>query len=159
MIKGVSPIIGFVIVIALVFVIAALISPWAFNIAMNATNQTGTTVMNKIICQNSGYDFDTNYGTNGVNWNFTGSDDWLKSKVVNTGTVNLYDFSFEIEINSTIIKYYNVNSTTQKTKASPLKPGQSVILHAALTDDINGTLTKIKILNEACPSIYIEQDI
>ena len=160
--SGVSPIISTVIVILIVMGIAALVSPWAFNIAYNTTNQTAEHQRQQLVCQNVAYTFNTNYGTHGLTWNLSGSPDTLDAQIINTGTINLRDFSFELTLNTTAgyaIYHFDVNSTYQKTSANPLLPGQSAILKANLTQDLNGTLKYVKILNGVCRSVYIEQEV
>ena len=155
---GISPIISVVILIAVIFSIAAVIGPWMYDIAKSTTNQTGTDINTQLTCQNTAYDFDTDYAIFGINW--SESNNKLTAKITNTGTINLYNFSFEILLNSTVIKYFNVNTDTQKTKANPLKPGQTAILEADNTTSLIGsTLNEVKILNEVCPSVYINQEI
>ena len=160
--RGVSPLISAVIVIAIAFMLASLIAPYMFDLVSQTSNQTGEDVRNTITCRNMAYDFVTSYGTDGVNWNFTGTADLLEARVINTGTINIYNFSFEILVNTTSgldIKYYDVNSSYQKTPSLPLKPGQSTILKADVTDVINGSLEEIKIRNEVCQNVYVTQEM
>jgi len=162
MIKGISPVISAVIVVAIVFAIAALSTPWMFEITQNATNQTQIYQETSLLCQNTAYDFDTDYGTYGVSWNFSGTNDTLDVKIINTGSTNLRGFSIEILIDTTTgldIKQLDVNSTYQRTGANPLKPGQTAILKANITQDLTGTLQEVKILNEVCPSFYVAQEL
>lgn len=160
--KAVSALISTVLVLALVFGLAAIISPWLFNITTGVTNQTSTSVNNQITCQAAKYDFDTAFATHGINFNLSGPNDVIEVKVVNTGTVNLYSFSLEIQLNASAgidIKQLTINQTSQKTEALPLKPGQSAILKANMTQDFNGTLQEVKILNGVCPSNFVRQSV
>lgn len=156
--KGVSPIIATVMLVLIVTIIAATVGPWMLDIARNTVNQTSSDADLMLLCQNTAYDFDTSYENNGINW--TSSENELKVKITNTGTINLYNFTFEVVIDSSIIRSYAVTDASQKTKESPLKPGQSVILEADNTTDIVGsTLNSVKILNEiVCPRVFVEQD-
>lgn len=159
---GVSPIVSMVIIIVTVFIIASFVVPWYYNITRNIANRTGTIAIKDIECQNAAYDFDTSYGNFGVSWNFTGINDSLTVKIINTGTINLYNFSIQIGINTgttLILKQLFVNETTQRSNANPLKPGQTIILKAIIDEDINGTLTEIRILNEACPNVLVKQEM
>ncbi len=156
--RGISPIISVVILIVVIFSIAATVGPWMYNIVTTTTNQTSTDVDMQLLCQNTAYDFDTDYATFGVNW--SESSNILTVKIINTGTINLYNFSFEIILNSTIIRYFNATVDTQKTTANPLKPGQTTMVEAYNTTVIVGsTLNEVKILNEVCPSVYINQEL
>jgi lipopolysaccharide export LptBFGC system permease protein LptF len=155
--KGVSQLISAVMLIVVTIAIMGLIAPWALNIARTSTNQTSGNIDMQLLCQNIGYDFDNNYGTSGIVWNFTGSNTTLKAKITNTGTINVYGFIFDITINNSLIYEVYANSTSQKTQANPLKPGQSAILEMNITSDYNDTLTDVRIRNSVCPSVSISQ--
>lgn len=162
--KGVSALISTVIMIALVFGLGAILSPWINTLTRDVTNQTSTTTLQQVFCRSAAYDFDTSFATSGISNNITNTTtDSLAAKVVNTGTVNLHAFSFEIEITPTgkdrEIKQIPVNASSQKTESLPLKPGQSVILRANFSEDLNGTVHNVKILNGVCPEKFIDQDI
>ncbi len=157
--KGLSELVSAVALIVIVMAIGAFVSPWAFNLVRTSTNQTGSNVDTQLLCQNVGYDFDNNYGTNGLVWNLTYTNTTLKAKVINTGTINLYGFTFDIIINNSLIYEVGTNATSQKTQANPLKPGQSAILVMNITQDYNDTLTEVTIRNSVCPSRHITQEI
>jgi len=160
--KAVSPIISAVLLIAIVFGLASLISPWAFNIATDVSNQTGENVQNQITCQSAKYDFVTSFTSNGINHSISTNSDKIEVMIVNTGSVNLHTFSLEIMISnssSIIIKHLAINETYQKTPALPLKPGYSALLSANITENIVGVLTNVKVLNGECPNVFITQDV
>jgi FlaG/FlaF family flagellin (archaellin) len=159
---GISPIVSFVILISIVFFLAAIVAPWTYNIARDLTNQTGTSALTNIECRNAAYDFDTNYGNYGVEWNFSGVNDTLSVKIENTGTINLYGFSFQIKIGSgesQVIKNLEVNETTQKTTSNPLKPGYSAVLKAVISEDLPDSLSEVRVLNDVCSDVYISQEL
>jgi len=159
---GISPIISAVILIAITFAIATLVSPWMFNLAKDISNQTQTQTQAEIKCNNAAYGFDTSYGTYGVRWDFSPintENNTLGVKIKNTGTVSLYNFSFELTINDTIIEYFYAKASTQRTSVNPLKPGQTAFINASFTKDVNDTLTSIKVLNAVCPNVYASQNV
>lgn len=153
--KAISPMISAVMIIIISFALISFIAPWAFELARQQTNQTGSYADQQIICRNTAYDFDTNYGTNGVNWTSTGTNDNLTAKITNTGSQNLYSFSFELVINSSVITRPNVTAASQKVSTNPLKPGQSAFLNTVT--NISGILSEVKILNTVCSSVYARQ--
>jgi len=160
--KAISPLISAVLLIAIVFAIAAVISPWTFNLTTDVANKTSTSVTQQITCQSAAYDFDSNYETNGIDYDLSGASDRVNVKVVNTGTVNLYGFSIEIEVDTGSgieITHLEINESYKKTEALPLKPGQSAILKANMSQNFNGTLNEVKVLNDVCPSIPIKQTL
>ncbi|MBI4021177.1 MAG: hypothetical protein HY369_02960 [Candidatus Aenigmarchaeota archaeon] len=159
--KGMSSLISTVLLIAIVFGLATVISPWAFKLSTDVANQTQTTTLNQITCQSAKYDFDSSFATNGINYTFSGSDK-IDAKVVNTGTINLHGFSLEAEIqngSSISIKQLTINQSSQKTAALPLKPGQSAILIGNISEDLSGTLLSLKVLNGVCPEKFITLDV
>jgi len=157
---GISPLISTIILVGLALTIATFVVPWAFELVTSTANTTATEADIQIRCQNAAYDFDSSYGTYGISWNFTGTGgvDSLSVKIINTGTVNLYNFSVELFTNTSEIFEFGINSTYQKTPSNPLKPGRSAILHSLVNTDINGTISKLRVLNEFCQHIAIEQE-
>jgi len=156
---GISPIISTVILMVVVFSLAAAVSPWIISLVTDTSNQTSASTAIEIKCRNAAYDFDTSYGIFGVGWDFSTDDNNLGSKIKNTGTVTLYNFSFELTFNETIIEYYYATEETQRTSSNPLKPGQSAFINASLTKDVNDTLTSVKVMNIVCPDAYAAQDL
>lgn len=145
--KAISPLIAMIFLILIVIVITTTMGPWIYRIVIHQANQTETDVDLGITCQQVGYDFDTSWGTSGLEWDFSGANDYLKAKIKNHGTINLYGFSFEIELGS-IVKALSITEDSQKNQNNPLRPGQSAILEANITEDLTGTLTKLTVLND-----------
>ncbi|MBL7206331.1 MAG: hypothetical protein ISS36_01890 [Candidatus Aenigmarchaeota archaeon] len=160
--KGISPLVAMVVLIIIVFGIAGVVGPWLLNLVRISTQQSGYNTATQLICKNFAYDFDTEYGIDGVDHDFSSTPDKLKSRIENKGTVSAYNFSFEITIevlDDIVIKNYDVAQASQKTEEDPLKPGESTILVANITEDITGILKEVKIINDVCSDIYIEQDM
>jgi FlaG/FlaF family flagellin (archaellin) len=160
--KGVSPLIATVVVIALTLGIATFVVPWGLELARNIANETGSSANYQILCQNVGYDFDTSYENSGINWSFSGENDTLEVMIINTGSVNLYNFSIEIVINTSAgmeVKEPPLNTSTQRTSGNPLKPGRNALLKANITEDYADGLKTVKVLNEVCKLVYITQDV
>jgi len=153
--KAVSPLISTILVISIIFVIAGIVGPWAMNFAGRQANNTAGNTDNKITCQSTTYDFDSSYGNSGVDWDFSGTD-WLKAKVMNTGTVNLYGFSFQLYIQGTGYRFFQAKNSLDPD--SSLKPGESAILEADITENLAGTLTELKVLNGVCSTFILTQE-
>jgi len=152
--KGVSPVISTVLMILVAVAIAAFVGPWSMNLATTTSNASAQNAMNQINCQNTFYDFSTNYGNrNGVNITaINGVIYELKAEIENTGTRNVYGFSFQLS-NSTYIFNCDVTSATQRSESDPLRPGEEAIIDADLTGNcagLNDTITKVKVLNSVC---------
>jgi flagellin-like protein len=156
--KGVSPLVSSVIVILIVLALAAFIGPWLISLTQQVSDDETRRVEQELICRQTSYDFDSDYGNGGITWNFTNTTGVMSAKIINTGNRNIYNFTYELVFTTSsgqrIVTYPDVNITqdSQKTKANPLKAGQSWILNAALSS-INDTwtLNEVKILNVVCP--------
>lgn len=158
--KGISPMISAVILILIVIAMGAVVGPWVLNLATEVSGGAGETAQQQLICQQTAYDFDSDYGKGGVDWNFTGTTGTITAKIINTGSQNLYNFSFELTFQTPsgekLIIYPEVNVTddTQRTITNPLKPGNSHMLMGEIAN-INDTwsLFKVKVLNIVCPRV------
>jgi FlaG/FlaF family flagellin (archaellin) len=158
MMKGVSPFISAVILILIVISMGAVIGPWIMRMASELAEGTGETAQQQLICRETAYDFESDYGVNGVYWDFNGTNGTITAKITNTGSQNLYNFSFELTLQTPsgkrLVVYPEVNVTdeTQKTRANPLKPGSSLMLEGEIVN-INDTwsLVGVKVLNVVCP--------
>ena len=152
--KGISPIISSVLLIMIILAIASFVGPWMISLTQDVTEEESNRITNELICRQTSYDFDNNYGSNGFTWNFTGTTGVMSTKITNTGNQNIYNFTFEIIFSTSsgmrIVTEPDINVTigTQKTKSNPVKPGQSWIVDADLAN-INDTwsLNEIKLLN------------
>jgi FlaG/FlaF family flagellin (archaellin) len=163
--KGISEMISIIILIGVVVVMAVVVGPWAMKLASKTAEGTEENVNQELICRGVAYAFDTDYGVSGVLWNFTDTKGTISAKIINTGTQNLYNFSFELTmqtetgIRMIIYPEVNVTAETQRTKNNPLKPGYEWILEADV-ENINSTwsLLKVKVINDVCPKIspYVE---
>jgi flagellin-like protein len=156
--KGISPIISTIILIVIVFAIAAIIVPWGLELARNTTTTTSNVTQTQLLCQGAALTWDTSYGRSGLIWNFSGSSDSLSAKIVNSGTVSLFGFSFELQVNKTIYRFYPT-ADSQIWSYNPLRPGQSAILIANISQNLENALENVKILNSQCPEISIAQEV
>ena len=154
--KGISELLSVIIIIGIIVVIAGLVGPWAINFSKRQVNNTGENVDSQITCQATSYDFDSSYGNSGVEWDFSGANDWLKAKVMNTGSVSLHSFSFQLYIQGSGYKFFPVKNSI--TPDNPLKPGQSAVLEANITEDLANQLTEVKVLNGVCRTFILTQE-
>ncbi|MFH0956556.1 MAG: hypothetical protein V1813_01695 [Candidatus Aenigmatarchaeota archaeon] len=164
MVKGLSPLISVTVLIAIALTTAAFMAGWIYDLTATTTNQTTSDAQRLVMCRSAGLDFDPSYGDYGVDYNLSGngtagSVDWIRAQVTNTGSVDLYGFSFEVTIDGgsgAEIVYYEPTPGSQKTPSSPLRPGRSAILSANVTPDINGSavsLIEVRVINTMCPDV------
>lgn len=164
--RGMSPFISAVLLIGIVIMMAVVIGPWAIKIATEASEGATSDVNRDLICRGTAYSFDSDYGNSGVAWNFTGTTGTISAKVKNTGSQNLYNFSFELTMETPqgirLIIYPEVvvTNSTQRTVNNPLKPGYDWIIEAGVTN-INDTwsLTEVKVINDVCPRVSPEVEV
>ena len=152
--KAVSPLISTILVISIIFMIAGIVGPWALNFSKRQVGNTGENADNQITCQSTAYDFDSSYGNSGVEWDFPQR--MLKAKVMNTGSVNVHSFSFQLYIQDAGYRFYQLKNLI--TPDNPLKPGQSAVLEANITEDLSGQLTEVKVLNGVCRTFILAQE-
>ena len=165
--KGLSPLVSAVLLIMVTFSLAVIIIPWMIDMALTTTNETGSVIEQKVFCNKLAYDFDSEYGDNGIIYNFTGANGTIKFKLINTGLVNVYDFDAELtfkkEDGSEVIKVYPdvmITAETQRGKTNPLRPGREWIFEFDVFNiNANWSLEKVKVLNGVCPSITASLEI
>ena len=160
MMKALSPLISGIIIVVLSISIASVVAPWMYELVMTTTEETGNTTAQQVKCRSAGMDYDSEYGNYGVDWNFTGNGtDWLRAKMINTGTIDLYGFSFELTLIASAseeIQHYEATPATRKTASDPLKAPRSSIIEANITQDINSSiyfLKTVKVLNTVCSDL------
>jgi hypothetical protein len=162
--KALSPLISVTLVVVMSIVIASFVAPWMYKLVSDTTNTTGTTAREQVKCRTAGIDFDSGYGYFGVNHNFSQNvsgnvTDLLSMKVINTGTIDLYGFTIEAELeteNGSEIMHYEPTDMSQKSASNPLRPSRSAIITANITTDINAsttTLKEVRVLNRVCPAL------
>jgi len=158
--KGISPLMATVMLVLIAVTLATIIGPWMYELVRDRMNQTDDDSQMEIRCETTAYDFNPSYANSGINWSAT--DPSLRVMITNTGQQKLYNFSFELTLNSsTAISYFNVTAATQRTKEYPLNPGESALLEADSLSSIAGSsLTTVKVLNRlVCPKVYVQQDV
>jgi flagellin-like protein len=154
--RGISELLSTILVISIVVVIAGIVAPWALNLTNRQVNSTQASTDTQITCQSTIYDFDSAYGSHGVQWDFSGTGDYLRTKVTNTGTISLYGFSFQVYIDGVGYKFFQASDGL--TPEDPLKPGQSVVLEAQITENLAGSLSEVRVLNGVCKAFSAAQE-
>ncbi len=146
--KGISPIIAAVVLIAISVAVGVMISSWVTHWV---TSQTGVTTQCVAL---------TNYNIESAT--YTSNSNNLTLVVTNMGSIKIYGFSVQI-MNSTDIVTYNDTSpdikvTPNISKEDPLSEQRSAIIVVNLNGtqgDYSGmgtTAEEIKVFNKACPA-------
>jgi len=146
--KGISPIIAAVVLIAISVAVGVMISSWVTHWV---TTQTGVTTQCVAL---------TNYNIESAT--YTSNNNNITVIVTNLGAIKLYGFSVQI-MNLTNIVTYNDTSpdirvTPNLSKESPLEEQRSAIIFVNLNGtqgdygETGRTAEEIRVFNKACPA-------
>lgn len=163
MAKGLSPLISVAMLVVIAITTASFIATWMYGITTETANETSSSAGKLVKCRSAGLDFDPSYGSYGVDYDLSGNatpgnEDWIRAKITNTGNVDLYSFTFEVEMMSVAeeeIAHYEATPESQKTAGNPLRPGRSAIIEADITSDLNDSVSilSVSIVNPVCPDV------
>ncbi|MBI2674820.1 MAG: hypothetical protein HYX24_00040 [Candidatus Aenigmarchaeota archaeon] len=159
MLKALEPIVSAVLLVSIVLVASAAVSIWYIGFVNKTVKGEAAGITESIECGQAGIDFDSARGR-GIRWDFSGprTGDYLDVWLSNTGSVNLYGFSFEVlaEQNGNL-EIFIFSPENDATIVNPLKPGQSRLFRAKMTDDVSGMMKSIRVLNSICRKLVIEK--
>ncbi len=144
--KGISPFIAAIILLAFVVAIGALTSPWFQSFTKSKTYDVEHKSEGQIDCIFSSLDF----SSSDVDYDLSAAQDWVNVTLDNTGSEPLYSFEMSITVDNET-RIYSPTLSSQKTSSSPLGPGERTILIANITEDLDGTLQKVRIVAKNCP--------
>ncbi len=160
MVKGLEPLVSAVLFLSIVLATSAFVSMWYIEFAGKNVKRETSRMSEGIECGQAALDFDSSETGGGIRWDFSGSreTDYLEAWLVNTGSVNLYGFVFEAfvdQIDGTHI--FVLQPEKDATIADPLKPGRPRLFKAKLTEDVQGELKRIRVMNGACRQAVVEK--
>lgn len=149
--KGISPFIATVLLIAFTIGIGAMMGPWISRLAQENSENVAERTKTDIDCQDGSVKIvDTS-----ILCEFTAPYDKLNFTIQNTGGIDLYNFTCEISLGGNIYSYTINNSLTTSYFSSnnPLKPGQSKIAIVDITDNLtSANPSQIRIWSYVCPA-------
>ncbi|MEE9322935.1 MAG: archaellin/type IV pilin N-terminal domain-containing protein [Candidatus Aenigmarchaeota archaeon] len=149
--KGISPVIAAVLLIAISVAVGVMISSWITHWVSSRTAQASSACVTN-----------TNYRIDSAT--FHSSTDSLTLVLTNLGNVELYGFSVQI-LNGTDVYVYNTTDpklsiSPNITETNPLREQRSVVIIIDMTggyhSSLGSTADQIKILNKACPIFSAE---
>jgi flagellin-like protein len=149
--KGISPVIAAVLLIAITVAVGVMISSWVTQWVTSRTRQASSACVT-----------DTNYKIDSAIFDTDTNN--LTLRLTNLGRVELYGFSVQI-LNGTDVEVYNSSDSDVKmspniTENNPLKQQRSVIIIINMEGSYHSTLgsttDQVKVLNEACPTFSAE---
>lgn len=146
MAKGISPFIAAIFLIAFVVAVGAVVSPWLTSFTKGKTADVGYKSEDQIDCIFSSLDFTSS----GINYNLTTTPDWVNITMDNTGSCALYNFEISLTVDNEV-RVYNPTTATQRNSTVPMEPGERIILITNISDDLTGTLQKVRVVAKNCP--------
>jgi archaellum component FlaF (FlaF/FlaG flagellin family) len=149
--KGMSPIIAAVLLIAISVAVGVLLSSWVTHWVSSRKSEASSACVTH-----------TNYRIDSAK--FDTSTNNLTLVITNLGIVDLYGFSIQV-LNGTDVEIYNESDTRVRispnvTQTNPLKEQRSAVIRISMYGSyhsgLGNTADQIKILNKACPSFSAE---
>lgn len=146
--KGISPFIASILLIAFVVAAGVMLSPWFSSFTWSQAKGIEYKSEGQIDCIFSSLDFTSS----DIDYNFSTTPDWVNVTLDNTGSANLYDFQVILTVDGAA-GIYDPASYSQKTSGDPLVPGGSMVLVTNLTVDYDdlAELQKVRIVAKNCP--------
>lgn len=163
--KGVSPIIGVIVLLAAAITIGVVITTWFSSWASTATSPEALTCA-----------VNTKYVIDSAKFNDSGKN-YLLIKVTNKGEEQLYDFGLYVD-NGTVIAQFNsthdnLSMSPSVSSADKLKRGESTYITLDMranttnnTDEISAyystlfeSLDEIRVTNGPCDTVYASTTI
>ena len=149
--KGISPVIAAVLLIAITVAVGVMISSWITHWVSSRTQQASSACVTN-----------TNYRIDSVS--FDSSTNNMTIIITNLGSVELYGFTVQV-LNGTDVWVYNSSDTRLTispniTESNPLKEQRSAIIIINMDGDyhsaLGSTSDQVKVLNKACPTFSAE---
>lgn len=145
--KGISPFIAVILLVAITVSAGALISIWWFGLMGKQAGVIEEETTTKIRCVHGGILI----WDGSIKCDFSGTADYLNFTVENTGTVDLYNLKVQIYNGSIIFGPYNLTDVLTGsifTSTFPLKPGWKRVVKVEITDNIAGDAEWINIITQ-----------
>lgn len=144
--KGISPFIAAIFLIAFVIAVGSLVSPWFTSFAKSRSSEVESRSEGQIECIFSSLDF----SSSDIDYSLDTSPDWVNITLDNTGDGELYNFEVTLIVSGEA-KIYSPTIASQKTSSNPLESGERMILVTNVTENLSGTLQKVRIVAKNCP--------
>jgi len=146
--KGLSPIIATVMLIALTLSIVAILATWFSSLTKGQTGNIESGSKSLINCTTANLDL--------VGVICSNSSQQLQIAVNNIGQIDLYDFSTLAQINNT---YYQ-NNTGGPNTTHRLSPGhQAILVYGCNLCTTNAKVSIVRVTPGNCPQIYEEEPV
>ena len=146
--KGVSPVVAGVILIAVAVIVGTMVSSWVTSWTATQTSSTPTCAVN------------TQYVIDSTT--YTSSTNELRLKITNRGSEGIYGFEITVDNSTDILRFSTVTESPNTSYTSKLTQGNSAYLTATAAGTFNTTLcsqaTEIRVANTGCPSVIAKTE-
>jgi len=143
--RGISTLMGFIMLIAITFSIAAMMSPWLFRTIDDETDNIGNQSETSFVCRNIQYSLMPGYDDNGIQMSICDQPRYIRAKIKNYGSSDLYGFSFILVYDNSEIQV-PVTEESQVVESNPMRSGDEIIIEA-VPEECLELPNKIKITN------------
>lgn len=153
--KGVSPIISTVLIIAFVVAVANIVAPWIIKFTKERSQEVEDKSEGQVECIYSSIDFDTD----DIDYSLTGErypNSTVNITVTNSGSEPLHSPQISLKVNKQTYSY-QPTTETNVTSSNPLSAGTQTYLITNITDNLSGTLKKVRIVFRNCPNNAIRE--
>jgi hypothetical protein len=151
-VKGITTLIAFIILVAITFAIAAMMNPWLFRAITDEGEDIGDEA-DRFVCRNVQYAFMRAYGTEGMDLSLCSQPRYVRARIKNFGSMDLYNFSFILVFNDSEITI-PVTQETQATESDPLRPQEEKLIEGIPEECISFPPKEIRITNGlGCPPL------
>ncbi len=141
--KGVSPLIATVLLVAATITLAIVVVPWSIDFAQTQMATVTNQGEEKVNCIEAGL----NFKAADVNYNSLTNPSVINVTISNSGLVGLYDFRLQFKLGDTYSGLYS--PTTQYNASSKVSPQQKVTLNASIPQ-LSGTLKSVRVISNYC---------
>lgn len=147
--KGLSPLLASVMLIAITFGVVGLVATWFTTMTRTQTEIIESGAIKEVNCTSARLDI--------VDVVCSNSTQELKIAINNIGQIELYDFSTLAKVNNT---WYE-NSTGGPNSTHPLNPGrQTILVYGCGKEYCSGgaQVGTVRVSPSHCPQVFIEED-
>lgn len=141
--KGVSPLIATVLLVAATVTLAIVVVPWSIDFAQTQMATVTNQGEEKVNCIEAGL----NFKAADVGYNSLTNPSMINVTISNSGLVGLYDFRLQFKLGDTYSGLYS--PTTQYNSSSKVSPQQKVTLNASIPQ-LSGTLKTVRVISNYC---------
>jgi flagellin-like protein len=154
--KGISPFVATVILIAIAVMVGGIITFWATGLFKTQAETVGGGTSERLACEQLA---GIRIKRETVKCDFSGNGtsvapEFLNFSLENVGRLDLWDFLIKVEIGGTIKNFKGVDAITGRefTENFPLRPGEERIIKAVIEEDLPLLdASRVEVLSKRCP--------